>query len=224
MHAKNNRQNHDFQIVYFLVGDCHTPDGAYSLLCDLREDRENALGLVESSALKEKAKRLRAQRVIDNAEADEIDQLEAQAEVSELDAMLACSKRNIAAAKAELATINKCIEILQPMRKFAHLPDHEANEACQREEWKLELINRAENSLMVTGSIPPDQFKTMRMHPDFKTDILPALANVKALMIQNTPEAVEELRRLDNKPRNFDLPKILAALPNYVQGLPALEA
>ncbi|MNU19733.1 hypothetical protein D3C71_79660 [compost metagenome] len=223
MHSKNNRQNHDFQIVYFLVGDCHTPDGAYSLLCDLREDRENALGMVQSGVLKEKAKRLRAERVINNPQADEVDKLEAEAELSEIEAMAACSARNVAAAQAELATINKCIAILQPMRRFAHLPDHEANEACQREEWKLELISRAENSIMTTGTIATDQFKTMRMHPDFQTDILPALSHVKALVLSRDPAAVGELRKLQDRPRTFDLPKILAALPNYVQGLPAIE-
>ena len=39
MNAKNHKQNTNFQIVYFLVGSCHTPDGAYALLCELREER-----------------------------------------------------------------------------------------------------------------------------------------------------------------------------------------
>jgi hypothetical protein len=221
MHAKNNRQNHDFQIAYFLAGDCHTPDGAYALLCDLKEDRENALGLVESAQLREQAKRLRAQKLL--ASTDEADQLEGRADISEIEALAATTRRNVAAAKAELATIEKCMEILQPMRLYRHLSDAQAHEAAQRVEWKFELIRRAENFLMTQGTIPADHFNTMRLHPDFKSDILPALANVKALVLSRDPGALEELRKLQDRPRAFDLPKILEALPNYVRGAYALE-
>ena len=219
MHAKNNRQNHDFQIAYFLAGDCHTPDGAYALLCDLREDRLNALRLVESAQLREKAKRLRAERLLTSE--DEVVQLEARADLSEIAALEETTRRNVEAAKAELETIEKCISVLQPMRAYANLTDPQAHEAAQREEWKLELIRRAENFIMTQGTIPADHFNTMRLHPDFKTDILPALADVKALLLGNN---VEELRKLQDRPRAFDLPKIIAALPNYVQGSPALPS
>lgn len=218
MHAKNNRQNHDFQIAYFLAGDCHTPDGAYALLCDLREDRQNALNMVASGQLRERAKRLRAEKLL--ASTEEADRLEGQADLSEIDAMAATTRRNIEAAKAELATIEKCMEILQPMRLYRHLPDAKAHEAAQRSEWKFELIRRAENFIMTQGTIPADHFNTMRLHPDFKSDILPALANVKALVLGNN---VEELRKLQDRPRNFDLPKLLEALPNYVRGAYELE-
>ena len=39
MISKNHRQNHDFQILYFLIGSCHTPDAAYALCQELREER-----------------------------------------------------------------------------------------------------------------------------------------------------------------------------------------
>lgn len=221
MHAKNNRQNHDFQIAYFLAGDCHTPDGAYSLLCDLREDRLNALNLVEAGQLRERAKRLRAEKLL--ASTDEADRLDGQADISEIDAMAATVQRNVEAAKAELATIEKCMEILQPMRLYRHLSDAQAHEAAQRAEWKHELIRRGENYLMTQGTIPADHFNTMRLHPDFKSDILPALAGVKALVLSRDPGAVDELRKLQDRPRGFDLPKILDALPNYVRGAYALE-
>ena len=217
MHAKNNRLNHDFQIAYFLAGDCHTPDGAYALLCDLKEDRTNALALVESTQLREKAKRIRAERKLEST--DEAEVLEAQADLSEIAAVEETVRRNIAAARAELETIEKCIAVLQPMRAYKHLPDPQAHEAAQREEWKLELIRRAENFLMTQGTIPADHFNTMRLHPDFKSDILPALANVKTLVIGND---VEGLRKLQDRPRTY-LADVLMALPGYVQGLPMLE-
>ena len=219
MHAKNNRQNHDFQIAYFLAGDCHTPDGAYALLCDLKEDRLNALSLVEAGQLRERAKRLRAERLLTSS--DEAERLEGQADLSEIDALAGTVQRNVEAARAELATIEKCMEILQPMRLYGHLSDAQAHEAAQRAEWKHELIRRGENFIMTQGTIPADHFNTMRLHPDFKSHILPALADVKALLLGNN---VEELRKLQDRPRAFDLPKIIAALPNYVQGLPALPS
>jgi len=223
MHSKNNRMNHDFQIVYFLIGDCHTADGAYALLCDLKENREDALKMVRANELRTKAKRLRAEAILGEQVVGSPEVEEARADLAEIDAAQATLQRNIAAAEAELATIEKCIAILQPMRRFAHLPDAQAHEACQREEWKLELISRAENHLITSGTIPAEQFKTMRMHPDFQTQIIPAITHVKALLLQNTAESIAELRQLDNKPRGFDLQGLLNALPNYVQGLPALE-
>ena len=82
MIAMNNRRNHNFQIEHFIAGSCHTPDAAYSILCDLREDRRDALAQVEASKLRTKAKILRAEKLI--REGDEIDKLEAEAELAEI--------------------------------------------------------------------------------------------------------------------------------------------
>lgn len=223
MHYKTNRQNHDFQIAYFIAGSCHTPDAAYAILQDLREDRDNALKMYLANIPKEKAKRIRAERQLKDE--DEAVRLEGEAELAELEAMASTTKRNVEAAQAELATIDKLIAILQPMRKYAHLSDPEAHQAAQHEEWKLELISRAENFIITSGTIPQDHFATMRMHPAFQSEILPALTGVKALMLAND---IEGLRNLQNKPKAFDLPAMVAALPNYVAGpaatLPAPEA
>ncbi len=178
MHSSNNRRNHDFQIAYFLAGSCHTPDGAYSLLCDLKEERVLALNNVKSSALKERAKRIRAERKMQSE--DEADRLEGEADLAEIEAFVEVTAKNIAAAEAELATIEKCISLIQPLRKYAHLSDAEAHEAAQPEEWKLELISRAENCLLTTGGIPTDPL--------------------------GAPEAIPNLLA---KPRGFDLPKLL---------------
>jgi hypothetical protein len=175
LNAKNNRVNHLFQIVHFLVGSCHTADGAYSLLCDLREDRELALKNVASSILRCQAKRLRAEKMT-RCWWSKAKRLDGRADLAEIDAFAEVGAKNVAAAESELADINWCIEQLQPLRKFADLPDHEAHEKCQDEEWLLELINRAENHILMHGSIPADEFNTMRMHPRYKDEIAPRLA------------------------------------------------
>jgi hypothetical protein len=47
------------------------------------------------------------------------------------------------------------------------------SEAAQQDEWLGELKQRAENFMITQGSIPHDHFQTMRMHPQFKTQLVP---------------------------------------------------
>lgn len=151
-----NRLNSDFQIAYFLAGACHTPDGAYATLCSLKENREMALEEAATELVHHQ------------------DQTTIAAQVF---------MRNYNAAVAELATINRCIDLIQPLRKYKDLPDAEAHEAAQAEEWKLELIARAENQILTTGTISPDQLATMRLHPEFKAEIWPAIKNARSLVL-----------------------------------------
>lgn len=204
MNAKNNRVNHDFQIAYFLAGSCHTPDGAYALLCDLRDDRDLALKSIEAVGMRSEAKRIRAERLI--ASNDEADRLDGQADIAEMQAYSEMTTKNIAAAQAELEFIDKCIEKVQPLRKFAHLPDPEAHESAQVDEWKLELIHRAENHMLTTGTIPPEELKTMRMHPAFEKEIAPALASIGSL--SETKDGRAHLLGIMHK-KEFDLPLLL---------------
>ena len=204
MHSKNNRVNKNFQIAYFLAGSCHTPDGAYSLLKDLQEDREMALSQLEAGELRKQANILRAQHMIDSGEPEVV--LEGQADLVEIKNSEKFAKRNIAAAYEELDFINKCIEKIHPHRKFKELPDPEAHEAAQFDEWKLELIDRAENYLLTTGTIPTDHFTTMRQHPAFATEILPAI-NYARKLITTSPDN-ETVLNLITKDR-YDIPKLL---------------
>lgn len=176
MNASNNRRNHDFQIVYFLLGSCHTADGAYALLCDLREEREMALANADAARLRCEAQGLRAQ---DAQRGSRPDRLEAQAVLLEIERNKAVNDRCYAAAEAELAFIERCIAAVQPHRRYSSLPDAQAHEAAQREEWALELAARAENFLLTSGTIPADQLATMRMHPDFAARILPVIEGLK---------------------------------------------
>jgi hypothetical protein len=204
MHAKNNRLNKNFQIAYFLAGSCHTPDGVYALLKDLQEDREMALAQLESSHFKEQAKIVKAKYVLENG--TEWEKLEAQADLAEIVNNKKFSERNIEAAKSELDFINVCIEKINPHRKFAHLSDSEAHEAAQFDEWKYELMHRAENYLLTTGSIPTDHFITMRQHPAFIDEILPAIEKTKRMMIENSDKT---LLLNDLNHARLDIPKLL---------------
>lgn len=205
MHYKTNRQNHDFQIAYFLAGSCHTPDAAYALMCDLYEDRNNAISLCEAAKLRERAKRIKAEQLLNST--DEAEQLEGQADLLEIDAMSETVQRNVDAAIAERNTIKKCMDRLEPLRKYAHLPLPEAHEAAQRDEWRLELTYRAENYLITQGSIPCDHFSTMRMHPDFNDFILPKINHMTDLILSGNRSAIMKNMLPSTQ---FDVPKLIA--------------
>lgn len=202
MQYKTNRNNHDFQIAYFLAGSCHTPDAAYSLLCDLRADRSDALKVYAASKLREEAKISKAR--LSKFSIFKHVRLTAKADIVEIQAMHETVQRNLEGAIAELAMIDKCLAKLEPLRKYAHLPLIEAHEAAQEEEWKLELIERAENSLLTTGSLPTDQFATMRMHPAFQSEILPVIHNVQRLMQSGDTSSVTA------RIKKFDIPLMLS--------------
>lgn len=187
MHSKNHRQNHDFQIAHFLAGKCHTPDAAYALLCDLKEDRETAIAHYHVAQKRTQATELRAKAKLTSDEA--ADRLEAEADLDEIENGRLTGKILYDAAVNELNFINKCIEHLQPYRKYSNLSDAEAHEAAQKEEWKFELIERAENYLLCAGTIPHDEFATMRSHPEFKSAILPAIENVRKQLQEGCPAA-----------------------------------
>jgi hypothetical protein len=208
MHYKTNRQNHDFQIAYFIAGSCQTPDAAYAILCDLREDRSNAIKSFNAHSLRDQAKMIKAQRKLQDD--DEAVRLEGQADIEEMKAMVETTQKNYDAAIAELAFIDKCMERLQPLRQYAHLPDAEAHEAAQHEEWKLQLIHTAENHILNSGMIPPDHFATMRMHPSFATEILPALEKTK-MLLNSSGKSQEDGALLVShlQTKQFDLPKLL---------------
>lgn len=96
-----------------------------------------------------------------------------EADLEELANGEADMKWLVVQAEREEAFIKTCIERIQPLRKYGHLPDHEAFEAAQRDEWRLELIHRAENYITSQGFVPHDEIATMRSHPDWEAQIFP---------------------------------------------------
>jgi hypothetical protein len=180
MISKNHRQNTNFQITHFLAGSCHTPDGAYFLLQDLREERQLAVENYLVSKVRTEAKIIRIKRTLDSV--DEADRLEAEADMQEIENNVRTGAILYQAACDEIAFIDNCLEKLNEHRKYKGLPDTEACQAMQYDEWLLELIHRAENFLATQGTIPADEFNTMRMHPAFSSEILPKINEIRAGM------------------------------------------
>ena len=138
---------------------------------------------------------------------DEVEQLEGEADLAEIDAFAELNSKNIAAAIDELKFINSCIDSVSPQRKYKELPDAEAHAAAQQEEWKYELIHRAENYLLTSGSIPVDHFSTMRLHPEFQNAILPSIQAISALL--QSPDGHQKLMQVCSD-RDFSLPLLLS--------------
>lgn len=182
MHAKPHRQNSDFQLRHFLVGDCKTPDGAYVLMYGQQTDMQDKLRHAEVQLKRREAKLAKCQYVIDNPKSLTHEVMEAEADKMEAEADIPTWTMNHEAAKAELDTIQKLMLELRPKCRHAHLPILEMAEACQQEEWLLELKCRAENYLLTQGYIPADHFQTMRMHPQFKEEIVPHLHTLRTKM------------------------------------------
>ena len=176
MSYKTNRQNHDFQLLYFIVGACHTPDAAYGALIDQEDDRKAALARHASEMKREKAKRLAAERLMKSE--DEEVRLNAEADLMDIEASQDVAQKCYDAAVDELAFIQLLMAKLEPHRKFKHLPIREAHQAAQHDEWMYELMKRAENYLFSGNSIPADHFGTMRLHPAWKETIEPHIKKI----------------------------------------------
>ena len=192
MNSNPHRNNSDFQLRHFLAGSCFTPDGAWMLMYGQMIDREATVKACEAAQLRQKAKRLDAEAVINDPNASDTDKMRAQADLMEMEAHKYTSDTNFEAAKMELATIKQLMSEVEPHRKYAHLPLLEANEAAQRDEWLGEFKNRVENFLFSTGTIPEDHLRAMRNHPDFQTELLPHIQEVM-VKLTNAKSSVELL-------------------------------
>ena len=175
--------NSQFQYLAFLVGRCHTADEAYRILSNELENRDLAINTYQADQLARQAEEMRLRHEEETA-ATPWERLKATAELAKMRAAAPIGIACYEEALRERDFIQSLITKIQPHRKYAALPDHEAMQACQREEWAAELKFRAENFLLSEGRIPADHFGTMRLHPDFEADILPHVETVLQLAKQ----------------------------------------
>lgn len=178
MNTKPHRNNSDFQLRYFIAESCKTTDGAWSLLYGQRIDMEVKVANIEVQRIRREIEINKAKNVLKSWFKSKAAKQEASAILLEYAASEYTWEMNSHAACDELETIKLLMAKLEPHRKYANLPLLVATEVCQREEWCLELKNRAENFLCSQGFIPHDHLDTMRMHPDFNNEIAPHIKNL----------------------------------------------
>ncbi len=121
----------------------------------------------------------------------------------------------IEVAQEEAVFIRKLIAKIQPLRLYAHLPDREAHQAAQRDEWREELKRRAENMLLSQGCIPWDHMETMRCHPDWHTEIYPHLQRIELAIANRVNGGIHEL--LSSRPAFIEHIAPLAQIANPAQ-------
>lgn len=218
MTVKYFRQNTNFQIAYFIAGSCHTPDAAYFALKNAHMERSQAVKIIPATELRLKAKRIEIERQL--ASEDEVERIKGEADLLQWTVDCELQDQMAASARAEVEFIEECIRRIEPLRKYSAMSDIEAVEACQAEEWLLELERRAENYLITTGSIPHDHFNTMRQHPGFKTHLLPHINTIHTAIANG-----EAPKILTSSVPRYDLPKLMGLpAPNLDQLPPAALA
>ena len=179
MSSQPHRNNSDFQLRHFIAGGCHTADGAWNMLYEQMLDIKIKLEHTKAQALRRKAKKLDLERAKEETRTVS-DALRIEADLIEWQSGEGLAELAIAGAERELATIKSLMDELEPSRKYAHLPLLEATEAAQREEWLHEFKNRIENYLISQGTVPEDQLRAMRNHPDFGTHLVPHMKQIAA--------------------------------------------
>jgi len=166
-------RNSNFQNLAFIVGATHTPDEAYRVILSQMEERENSIEEADISRKKIDLKKRRLEYTISNSEG--FDKEEAELDLEELFSKNKTSTGCYNAAIKELGFLVELKDVVEPFRKYKDLPDTEAHQMIQSEEWAHEFIYRAQNQLAVGQGIDPVLIKDIRQHPSGDTLILPII-------------------------------------------------
>jgi len=140
-------RNSNFQYLHFILGACHTPIEAHRKCCEAIEDRLRAMD--ENTSIRKHW--LTPIKALWNPKSSKWAKQNAQEHIDQ--------------AQAEVKFLTMCKDRLEAA--IGHVPTMDDYQQNQCDEWRLELEHRAENYLLCTGSVPPEHFVTMRMHPEF---------------------------------------------------------
>lgn len=176
-------RNSDFQYAYFIAGRCHTADEAYRKLSECLEDRQRARETCDAKRPLFNARRLRAKEKLKSDK--DYERLEGRAEFDEVEIDVKYMQVNYDQCVKEIESLEKMLKELEKYRKYKDKPLDEANQLIQREEWKHELILRAKEFMLTSGTIPADHLRTMLNHPDFKKEIAPAITDMNEKLKKN---------------------------------------
>lgn len=186
MSSQPHRNNSDFQLRYFIAGGCHTPDGAWNVMYEQKLDIQFKIEHTKAQIIRRKIRKIELEQNYNDPNISELDKLRLEAELIDFKAGEGMLELALSGAEKELNTIKTIMDELEPYRKYSHLPLLDATEAAQQDEWREEFKHRIENYLITQGTIPEDQLRAMRNHPDFETNLVPHIRQVtQALEKQN---------------------------------------
>jgi len=213
MYSKFRKNNSNFNTLYFLIGSCHTPEGAYFLIKENIDVRKTTLDQYKANLLRNEARLIELNSKLAEAKT-EAKKLKIEADLLDLKNSTESNSLFYESALDEYNFLLDCLEKLDGIRENRDLSDIQAHEASQRVEWRLEMIFRAENFLLTQGRIPADEFATFRMHPDFQSHIFPAINELSNLLelskldinkiipeqqVEALKDKEEAIKKLENK-------------------------
>lgn len=169
MHWKHS----NYQILYQILGNCHTVDEGYRVLCELEEDRDFSIKMSFVESYRAQAKVVTNKSILNSNDKltdsllfeTEGNHLQAKAFIEEVKARTEMAQLCLDEARRELNFIRKCKELLDPYRTHKNLPLHEAHQKCQLREYYYDLLWKAYNHICSIGCIPSEHWMLIKMHP-----------------------------------------------------------
>ena len=165
MHWKHSR----FDIAYLVLGNCHTTDEAYRVLCELQEDREMAIETSKAESLRAQGKVVGAKLILEDKSESKVNKLRSESYIQETKARTKVTQLAFDEAKREVEFIEKLKEKLNPHRRFKDYEDHVAFQLIQPIEWRYDICWQMYSQMCThAGQVESDMFMMIKMHPESK--------------------------------------------------------
>jgi hypothetical protein len=175
MHWKHSR----YQVVYQILGNCHTIDEAYRILCELEEDREFSINISKAESERSQAKIIGNKAILDTEKHSAINnslmfETEgnkhlANAFIQETIARTPIAQACLDECRRELSFIRDLKRLINPYRKYKDYLEHEAHQLCQAEEYYYDLLWKAYNYMCAMQGLTADHWMLIKMHPSSGT-------------------------------------------------------
>lgn len=163
MHWKHSR----FDIVYLVLGNCHTVDEAYRVLCELEEDRQMAINTSYAESKRAEGKVISAKVTIADPRSSHTELKRAESYIMETDARRVVTQLALDEAKRELSFIQSLKEKLRPHRMFGDYADYDAFQLIQPIEWRYDIFWQMYSQMSTQqGQIGSEMFALIKAHPD----------------------------------------------------------
>jgi hypothetical protein len=172
-------KNSNFHILTQMVGTRNTPDEAYRVLAFELEEQEHALSLEEANQLLRQQQRKELTRAAKSWWP--FKRVKATAALMKLTGDECRVEGAAVRAEQEVAFIKQLMTEIAPHRRYSHLPDDEAFQACQAEEWAAEHLKRATRFLVCDHKIPENYLEAMTVHPWWESYLMPRIAELNGL-------------------------------------------
>ena len=161
MHWKHSR----FQVTHIILGNCHTYDEAYRIVCELYEDRLFSIDSALAESKRAQSKVVQAKITLTDVNESKAMKLLAEANIGETSARKLVAQPCMDEARRELAFLQCLKTLLNKYRIHRDLPDPIAHQLCQPIEWQFDLLWKAYNYMCSLGHIPYDHLMLIKMHP-----------------------------------------------------------